>query len=109
VLRVHLEAEPPHLNPLLDGHQVIQRVVSGLVYETCSSAAATATGPAWPSAGRSRSDGLRLLLHLGRGCAGTTGTRWARVDVQASIEPLLRASSRQPALRALLGDIEAWT
>src|SRR6185295_7247507 len=34
VLKVHLEAEPPHLNPLQDGHQVIARVVNGLVYES---------------------------------------------------------------------------
>ena len=34
ILKVHLEAEPPHLNPLLDTVQVIDRVVGGLIYET---------------------------------------------------------------------------
>jgi peptide/nickel transport system substrate-binding protein len=52
-------------------------------------------------------DGLRLLLHLRPGVRWHDGHPLGPVDVQASLEPLLRSSSRQPALRALLADIEA--
>ncbi len=107
ILRVHLEAEPPHLNPLLDGHQVIQRVVLGLVYETLIECHPAELRPALAESWEHAPDGLRVLLRL------RPGSRWhddrplTTVDVQNSIEPLLRTSSRQPALRALLGDIEA--
>jgi peptide/nickel transport system substrate-binding protein len=107
VLRVHLEAEPPHLNPLLDGHQVIQRVVSGLVYQPLVECAADGYRPALAERWEESSDGLRLLLHLRSGVRWHDGHTLGAVDVQASLEPLLRSSSRQPALRALLSDIDA--
>ena len=107
VLRVHLEAEPPHLNPLLDGHQVIQRVVSGLVYESLLECGSDGYRPALAERWEESSDGLRLTLHLRAGVRWHDGHPLGPADVQASIEPLLRASSRQPALRALLGDVEA--
>ena len=52
-------------------------------------------------------DGLRLLLHVRAGVRWHDGHALSPVDVQASLEPLLRSSSRQPALRALLSDVEA--
>jgi peptide/nickel transport system substrate-binding protein len=106
VLRVHLEAEPPHLNPLLDGHQVIQRVVSGLVYESLLECGSDGYRPVLAERWEESSDGLRLLLHIRPGVRWHDGHPLGPVDVQASIEPLLRASSRQSALRALLSDIE---
>lgn len=106
-LRVHLEAEPPHLNPLLDGHLVIQRVVSGLVYETLVECRRDRYLPALAERWETSPDGLRLLLHLRPGARWHDGRGLSPVDVQASIEPLLRSTSRQPTLRALLADIEA--
>jgi peptide/nickel transport system substrate-binding protein len=107
VLRVHLEAEPPHLNPLLDGHQIIQRVVSGLVYESLLECGSDGYRPVLAERWEESADGLRLLLHLRPNVRWHDGQLLTPVDVQASIEPLLRSSSRQPALRALLGDVEA--
>jgi peptide/nickel transport system substrate-binding protein len=106
VLRVHLEAEPPHLNPLLDGHQVIQRVTSGLVYQSLLECDAEGYRPLLAERWEESTDGLRLLLHLRAGVRWHDGHPFGPSDVQASIEPLLRSNSRQPALRALLGDIE---
>ena len=106
VLRVHLEAEPPHLNPLLDGHQVIQRVVSGLVYETLLECGSDGYRPGLAERWDESSDGLRLVLHL-RSVRFHDGHPLGPADVQASLEPLLRAGTRQPALRELLGDVEA--
>jgi peptide/nickel transport system substrate-binding protein len=107
VLRVHLEAEPPHLNPLLEGHQVIQRVVTGLVLETLVECRSDGYRPGLADRWEESSDGLRLQLHLRPGARWHDGRPVGPADVQASIEPLLRSSSRQPALRALLSDIEA--
>jgi peptide/nickel transport system substrate-binding protein len=107
VLRVHLEAEPPHLNPLLDGHQVILRVVSGLVYESLLECGSEGYRPGLAERWEESSDGLRLLLHLRPNVRWHDGHPMGPLDVQASLEPLLRSSSRQPALRALLSDIEA--
>jgi peptide/nickel transport system substrate-binding protein len=106
-LRVHLEAEPPHLNPLLDGHQVILRVVSGLVYETLVECRAAAYAPGLADAWERSPDGLRLTLRLRAGARWHDGRPVTATDVQASVEPLLRPTSRHPALRALLADVEA--
>jgi peptide/nickel transport system substrate-binding protein len=106
-LRVHLEAEPPHLNPLLEGHQVITRVVSGLVYETLVECRANGYAPGLAASWEESSDGLRLLLRLRPGARWHDGRAVVPADVQASIEPLLQPKSRQTALRALLADVEA--
>jgi peptide/nickel transport system substrate-binding protein len=107
VLRVHLEAEPPHLNPLLDGHQVIQRVVSGLIYQPLLECGSDGYRPVLAERWEESSDGLRLLLHIRPNVRWHDGRPMGPMDVQASLEPLLRSGSRQPALRALLADIEA--
>jgi peptide/nickel transport system substrate-binding protein len=105
-LHVHLEAEPPHLNPLLEGHQVIARVVSGLVYETLVECRANGYAPGLAASWEESGDGLRLLLRLRPGARWHDGRAVQPADVQASIEPLLRPTSRQTALRALLADVE---
>jgi peptide/nickel transport system substrate-binding protein len=106
-LRVHLEAEPPHLNPLLEGHQVIQRVVSGLVYETLVECRASGYAPALAQSWEESADGLRLALRLRPGARWHDGRPVTATDVQATIEPLLRAGTRQSTLHALLADVEA--
>jgi peptide/nickel transport system substrate-binding protein len=106
-LRVHLEAEPPHLNPLAEGHQVIQRVVSGLVYQPLVECGPDRAVPLLADGWEESPDGLRLLLRLRPGVRWHDDRPLTAVDVQASLEPLLRSNSRQPALRALLGDVEA--
>jgi peptide/nickel transport system substrate-binding protein len=107
ILRVHLEAEPPHLNPLADGHQVIQLVVSGLVYQPLVECGPGGYSPGLAESWQEAPDGGRLLLRLRPGARFHDGHAVTTVDVQASLEPLLRSSSRQPALRALLADVEA--
>lgn len=106
-LHVHLESEPPHLNPLQDGYQVIQRVVMGLVYETLLECGPTGYATGLAESWETSPDGLRLSLKLRDGVRWHDGHPLTSVDVQASIEPLLRSTTHQPTLRALLGDIEA--
>jgi peptide/nickel transport system substrate-binding protein len=105
-LRVHLEAEPPHLNPLLDTVQVIDRVVTGLVYETLIECRGGGYQPGLADTWEVSADGLRILLHL------RTGTRWhddkpfTALDVQATLEHLLRSPNRSGLLHTMVADIE---
>lgn len=105
VLRVHLETEPPHLHVLEDAHPSASRVAMGLVFEPLLTCRAGDFEPrlaeSWEIAGD------RITLKL-RG-----GVRWhderplTVVDVQASLEAVLRVSSKTPLLRAHLADVAA--
>jgi len=105
-LHVHLEAEPPHLNPLQDQLQVIQRVVGNLVYETLIECRENQYRPGLAESWEVSADGERITLKL------RSGARWhddrlvSGVDVQATFEPLLRAGSHQSLLHAMLEDVE---
>lgn len=105
-LHVHLEAEPPHLNPLQDQIQVIQRVVANLVYETLIECRENQYRPALAESWEVSPDGERITVKL------RSGARWhddrvvSGLDVQATFEPLLRASSHQAMWHAMLEDVE---
>jgi peptide/nickel transport system substrate-binding protein len=106
ILKVHLEAEPPHLNPLQDSVQVIDRVVGGLIYETLLDCRGDRYAPGLADAWELSSDGLRINLHL------KPGTRWqddkvfTGLDVQATLEHLMRSPSRSALLHAMIADLE---
>jgi peptide/nickel transport system substrate-binding protein len=105
-LKVHLEAEPPHLNPLQDTLQVIDRVVSGLIYESLLDCRGDAYQPGLADTWDVSSDGLRINLHL------RVGPRWhddkalSVMDVQATLEHLMRLPGRSALLHAMLVDLE---
>ncbi len=106
VLKVHLEAEPPHLNPLLDTVQVIDRVVRGLVYETLIDCVGDGYRPGLADTWDVSSDGLRITMHL------KAGTRWqddkvfSGPDVQATLEHLMRSPNRSALLHTMIADLE---
>ena len=105
-LKVHLEAEPPHLNPLQDTLQVIDRVTSGLVYETLIECRGDRYLPGLADSWELSADGLRVTLHL------RAGTRWqddkglSALDVQATLEHLMRSPARSALLHAMIVDLE---
>jgi peptide/nickel transport system substrate-binding protein len=105
-LRVHLEGEPPHLNPLQDTLQLIDRVTSGLVYETLIDCRGDRYLPGLADTWELSPDGLCITLHL------RPGTRWqddkgfSAVDVQATLEHLMRSPARSALLHAMLADLE---
>jgi peptide/nickel transport system substrate-binding protein len=105
-LHVHLEAEPPHLNPLQDQLQIIQRVVGNLVYETLIECRENQYRPGLAESWEVSPDGERVTIKL------RSGARWhddrvvSGLDVQATFEPLLRTSSHQAIWHAMLEDIE---
>jgi peptide/nickel transport system substrate-binding protein len=106
ILKIHLEAEPPHLNPLVDTVQVIDRVVGGLIYETLIDCTGDRYQPGLADSWEVSSDGLRLTLHL------KTGARWqddkvfSGLDVQATLEHLMRSPNRSALLHAMIVDLE---
>jgi peptide/nickel transport system substrate-binding protein len=105
-LHVHLEAEPPHLNPLQDHLQVIQRVVDHLIYETLIECRENQYRPGLAESWEVSPDGERITVKL------RSGARWhddrvvSGLDVQATLEPLLRTGSRQAIWHAMLEDVE---
>ena len=105
-LRVHLEAEPPHLNPLVDTVQVIDRVVSGLVYETLVDCRTGSYQPSLADSWDLSSDGTRLVVHLRQGTRWQNDKPFSGVDVQATMEHLLRSPNRSPILHAMVADVE---
>jgi len=105
-LRVHLEAEPPHLNPLQDSLQVIDHVVGGLVYETLVECRADRYLPGLAESWDVSGDGLRLTLHLRAGVRWHDDKVFSGIDVQATLEHLMRSQSAAPLLHAMISDLE---
>jgi len=105
-LHVHLEAEPPHLNPLQDQLQVIQRVVGNLVYETLIECRENQYRPGLAESWDISPDGERITIKLRRDARWHDDRVVSGLDVQATFEPLLRTSSHQAIWHAMLEDVE---
>ena len=105
ILKVHLEAEPPHLNPLADTVQVIDRVVGGLVYETLIECTSRGYQPGLADTWVLSNDGLRLILHL-KSARWQDDKAFSAMDVQASLEYLTRSPNRSALLHAMIADLE---
>jgi peptide/nickel transport system substrate-binding protein len=106
VLKVHLEAEPPHLNPLDDTVQVIDRVVGGLVFETLIDCFGDRYQPNLADSWDLSTDGLRLTMHLKVGVRWQDDKVFSGLDVQATLEHLMRSPTRSELLHAMIADLE---
>jgi peptide/nickel transport system substrate-binding protein len=106
VLKVHLEAEPPHLNPLDDTVQVIDRVVGGLVFETLIDCFGDRYQPNLSDSWDLSTDGLRLTMHLKVGVRWQDDKVFSGLDVQATLEHLMRSPTRSELLHAMIADLE---
>jgi peptide/nickel transport system substrate-binding protein len=104
-LRVHLDGEPPHLNPLADADASIASVVTGLVYETLLECTPDGYLPGLAERWDLSSDGLRLILHVRPGVRWHDHHIFSGVDVQASLERVMRNNSNLPLARADLADV----
>lgn len=107
VLRVHLDAEPPHLNPLTDNSAAIARITEGLVYQSLVECVRGEVRPGLAETWETSPDGLRLSLKLRPDVLWHDGHRFSVLDVQATFEPLLRLSNKRPLFRSWLSDVEA--
>jgi peptide/nickel transport system substrate-binding protein len=106
ILKVHLEAEPPHLNPLDDTVQVIDRVVGGLVFETLIDCFGDRYQPNLADTWDLSTDGLRLTMRLKAGVRWQDDKMFSGLDVQATLEHLMRSPTRSELLHAMIADLE---
>ena len=106
-LRVHLDSEPPHLNPLVDADASIAAVVNGLVYETLIECTPDGYQPALADHWVVSSDGLRIVLHVRPGIRWHDHHVFSGVDVQGTLERVMRSSSNLPLARSDLSDVNS--
>jgi peptide/nickel transport system substrate-binding protein len=104
-LRVHLDSEPPHLNPLADADASIAAVVNGLVYETLLECTPGGYQPGLADRWVVSNDGLRVVLHVRQGIRWHDHHVFSGVDVQGTLERLMRSTSNLPLARADLDDV----
>ena len=110
VLRVHLDGEPSHLNPLGNPDGTALQVVTGLVYEPLLECPSPGTSgdyrPVLADSWQVSADGLGVSFHLRPGVKWHDGHGFGVLDVQATLEPLLRSTGPGGAvLRASLQDV----
>ncbi len=106
-LRVHLDSEPPHLNPLADADASIATVVNGLVYETLIECTPDGYQPGLADRWDVSNDGLRVVLHVRQGIRWHDHHVFSGVDVQGTLERVMRSSSNLPLARSDLGDVNS--
>jgi peptide/nickel transport system substrate-binding protein len=106
-LRVHLESEPPHLHPLLDADASVHAVTDGLVYQTLLDCSGGTYRPLLAESWDVSDDGMRIALRMRSGVRWHDRHAFGVLDVQATIEPLLRKGNDAAVLRAELQDVAA--
>ena len=106
-LRVHLDSEPPHLNPLADADASIASVVNGLIYETLIECTPQGYQPGLAERWEVSADGLRVILHIRQGIRWQDHHIFSGLDVQGSLERVMRSSSNLPLVRADLSDVNS--
>ena len=106
-LRFHLDGEPPNLMPLGDVEASALQVTSGLVYETLLDCSDGTYRPGLAESWDVSDDRMRLAVRVRSGVRWHDHRAFGVLDVQASIEPLLRKGNDAAALRAALADVTA--
>jgi peptide/nickel transport system substrate-binding protein len=104
-LRVHLDAEPAHLHPLVDTDASVRAVTDGLIYQTLIDCAGGTYRPSLAESWDVSDDGMRIALRMRSGVRWHDRHAFGVLDVQATLEPLLRSGSDAAVLRAELGDV----
>jgi peptide/nickel transport system substrate-binding protein len=104
-LRMHLDGEPPNLMPLGDVEASAMQVTQGLVYETLVDCSGGSYQPGLAESWDVSDDGMRLAVRVRGGVRWHDKRAFGVMDVQATIEPLLRKGAEAAALRALLADV----
>src|SRR5450432_2095970 len=107
VLHVHLDAEPANLHPLADGDAAVRAVTDGLVYQTLIDCAGGTYRPALAESWDVSDDGMRIALRMRAGVRWHDRHAFGVLDVQATLEPLLRKGAESAVLRAELADVDS--
>jgi peptide/nickel transport system substrate-binding protein len=104
-LRVHLDAEPSSLLPLAEADAAAAQVTNGLIYETLLDCRDGSYRPGLAESWDVSNDGMRLVVRVRSGVHWHDHRAFGVLDVQATVEPLLRAGTDAPVLRAELADV----
>jgi peptide/nickel transport system substrate-binding protein len=104
-VKILLEEEPPHLDPLDDPPQVTLEVVGGLIYEPLVECREGRVQAALAERWEWTADRSRLLLQLRSNVQWHDGTPLSIADVQASVDAFLRGRSRLSVAAAALRDV----
>ena len=104
-LRIRLDGEPANLMPLGDVEASAMQVTSGLVYETLLDCSDGSYRPGLAESWDVSDDHMRLAVRVRSGVRWHDKRAFGLLDVQATIEPLLRKGADGAALRAQLADV----
>jgi peptide/nickel transport system substrate-binding protein len=104
-LRVHLDAEPTSLLPLAESDAAAAQVTNGLIYETLLDCRDGTYKPGLADSWDVSNDGMRLAVHVRSGVRWHDKRAFGVLDVQGTVEPLLRTGTDAPVLRAELSDV----
>lgn len=104
-LRVHLDAEPQSLLPLSESDAAGAQVTNGLVYETLLDCRDGTYKPGLAESWDVSNDGMRLAVRVRSGVRWHDHRAFGVLDVQGTVEPLLRTGTDAPVLRAELADV----
>jgi peptide/nickel transport system substrate-binding protein len=102
-LHVHLDSEPPNLHPFAASDASVRAVTDGLVYQTLIDCTGDTYRPLLAESWDVSDDGMRIALRMRSGVRWHDRHAFGVVDVQATLEPLLRKSKNKSAEAALLG------
>jgi peptide/nickel transport system substrate-binding protein len=104
-LRVHLDAEPSTLLPLAESDASAAQITNGLIYETLLDCRDGTYRPGLAESWDVSNDGMRIAVRVRSGVHWHDHRAFGVMDVQATVEPLLRNGTDAPVLRAELSDV----
>ncbi|MFL5304601.1 MAG: ABC transporter substrate-binding protein [Polyangia bacterium] len=104
-LRVHLDAEPSTLLPLAEADASTAQITNGLIYETLLDCRDGTYRPGLAESWDVSNDGMRIAVRVRGGVHWHDHRAFGVMDVQATVEPLLRNGTDAPVLRAELADV----
>jgi peptide/nickel transport system substrate-binding protein len=107
VLHVHLDVEPANLHPLADGDASVRAVTDGLIYQTLIDCSGGAYRPSLAESWDVSDDGMRIALRMRAGVRWHDKHAFGVLDVQATLEPLLRNGTESALLHAELADVDS--
>jgi peptide/nickel transport system substrate-binding protein len=106
-VRVHLAAEPANLLPLADADASTSQVTNGLIYQTLLDCNSGSYQPGLAESWDVSDDRMRIAVRVRSGVRWHDRRAFGVLDVQATLEPLLRAGAEATVLRAELADVAA--
>ena len=95
-LRVHLDAEPTTLLPLADADASTAQVTNGLIYETLLDCRDGTYRPGLAESWDVSNDGMRIAVRVRGGVHWHDHRVFGVIDVQATLEPLMRNGTDAP-------------